>query len=161
MGVESIGKEAGSWCTHCTSTGGCAIYDNRPAECRNFVCAWLQGPTLDDRWKPSLCKFVIVAENNGMKLKVAVEPARPDAWRKQPFYSYFKNWIRASATRGGELIVLIGKKVVVVLPDRDVDLGFCGKDERIVMARIETPLGPRFDALKVHKNDPRARSDGN
>jgi Fe-S-cluster containining protein len=157
LGVESIGKDAGVWCAHCTSRHGCAIYDSRPEECRNFICAWLQSPALDERWKPSACKFVVSPEHGGMKLKVAVDPARPDAWRKEPFYSYFKNWIRESASRGAELIVVIGKRAIVVLPDRDVDLGLCGDDERVVIARIDTPYGPRFDALKLHKDDPRAQ----
>lgn len=152
LGVESIRKAAGAWCAHCIK-GGCAIYDRRPQECRNFVCAWLERPVLDERWKPSLCKFVLSME--GMKLKVVVDPARPDAWRKEPFYSYFKNWIRQSAAAGGELLVLTGKRVTVVLPDRDVDLGLCADDERVVVGRTETALGPRFEALKLHKNDPR------
>jgi len=158
LGVDSIGKEAGVWCCHCGTRGGCAIYDTRPHECRNFICAWLQSPMLDDRWKPSVCKFVVAPEHGGMKLKVAVDPARPDAWRKEPFYSHFKNWIRQGAARGAELIVLIGKRTIVMLPDRDVDLGILGEDERVVIGRLETPVGPRFDALKLHKDDPRVQA---
>jgi hypothetical protein len=58
---------------------------------------------------------------------------------------------------GGELLVLTGKRAVAVLPDRDVDLGVWGDDDRVVIARTETGFGPRFDALKLHKDDPRAQ----
>jgi hypothetical protein len=154
LGVESIGKPAAVWCTHCAN-GGCAIYEARPQECRNFVCGWLQRPVLDERWKPSRCKFVLSLE--GIKLRVVVELSRPDAWRKEPFYSYFKNWIRQSAAEGAELVVLIGKRAIVVLPDRDVDVGLCEDDERVVIGRAQTPLGLRFEALKLHKDDPRVQ----
>jgi|KBSMisStaDraftv2_1062788.scaffolds.fasta_scaffold238266_2 hypothetical protein len=156
LGVASIDKPSGVWCKHCAANRGCAIYHDRPQECRDFVCAWLQTPSLDDRWKPQACKFVVSVENNGMSLKVAVDPARPDAWRKEPFYSYFKSWIRKSAAHGAELVVLAGRRATVVLPDRDVDLGICGEDERVVIGRTYTPLGLHFEALKLHKDDPRA-----
>ena len=156
MGIDSLDKPAGVWCAHCRPARGCGIYEGRPQECRNFICGYLLMPEVDERWKPSVCKFVISAQDNGMKLKVAVDPSRPDAWRKEPFYSYFKNWIRHSAVAGGELVVLIGKRAIVVLPDRDVDLGICGEDECVVIARSYTPLGLHFDALKLHKDDPRA-----
>ena len=156
LGVDSISKEAGVWCSHCTTKGGCAIYAERPQECQNFICAWLQSPALDERWKPSVCRFVVAPEHGGTKLKVAVDPARPDAWRKEPFYSHFKNWIRQGASHGCELIVSIGKRTIVMLPDRDVDLGQLRDDERVAIGRAETPFGPRFDAMKMHKDDPRA-----
>lgn len=157
LGVPSIGKAPGVWCTHCTAKGGCAIYETRPQRCRDFNCAWLRAPALDERWKPSVCKFVVSLEEGGLKLKVAVEPARPDVWRKEPFYSYFKNWVRHNAVHGGELLVMIGKRAIVMLPDGEVDLGLCGDDDRIVLARTDTPLGPRFEALKLHKDDPRVQ----
>jgi Fe-S-cluster containining protein len=158
LGVEAIDKPEGTWCPHCTARRGCAIYDSRPQQCRDFVCAWLKGPALDERWKPSVCKFIVFAEQGGgMMLKVAVDPVRPDAWRKEPFYSYFKNWIRQNAVAGGVLLVLTGKRAVAVLPDRDTDLGDWTDDDRVVVRRAETEFGPRFDVLKVHKDDPRAQ----
>jgi hypothetical protein len=157
LDVNSIEKKAGTWCTHCVGQRGCAIYETRPQECRNFICAWLAGPTLDERWKPSNCKFVVAPDGDGLRLKVAVDPARPDAWHKEPFYSYFKNWIRQNAADGAELLVLVGRRAIAVLPDSDVDLGPFTDDHRFIMARTETPFGPRFEPLKLYKDDPRAR----
>ena len=157
VGVEELKKAGGTWCTHCAASGGCGIYATRPQECRDFMCAWLESHTLDEQWKPSRCKFVISAEPGNVNLKVSVDPARPDAWRKEPFYSYFKAWVRQRIARGGKVVVLTGRRAVVVLPDRDVDLGECSDDDRVVVLRAETPLGPVFDARKVHKDDPRAQ----
>jgi len=43
-------KAAGVPCRHCAS--GCAIYDTRPALCREFYCGWRHLPILDDDWRP-------------------------------------------------------------------------------------------------------------
>jgi hypothetical protein len=155
MGVGELKKPAGTWCTHCT--GGCSIYETRPQECRDFVCAWLESHALDERWKPSRCKFVVFAEPGSVNLKVSVDPARPDAWRKEPFYAWFKAWVRQRIAQGGKVVVMNGKRAVAVLPDRDVDLGECNDDDRVVIFRAETPLGPVFDARKVPRDDPRAQ----
>ncbi len=152
--VGALKKPAGTWCTHCTTSRGCGIYETRPQECRDFMCAWLESHTLDERWKPSLCKFVVSAEPGNVNLKVSVDPARPDAWRKEPFYSYFKAWVGSRIERGGKVVILNGKRAIAVLPDRDVDLGECNEDDRVVIFRADTPRGPVFDARKVHKNDP-------
>jgi len=159
LGVRSIGKPSGTWCTHCTAGRGCAIYHARPQECRDFICAWLKGPALDGQWKPSVCKFIVFAEHGkGLKLKVAVDAARPDAWRKEPFYSYFKNWIAQNAMQDAALLVLIGNRAIAVLPDEDVELGGWSDDDRVVVTRTMTPFGMRLGALKVHKDDPRIQA---
>lgn len=44
-------KEAGIACRHCENSA-CAIYETRPALCRNFDCGWRQLPILDDSWRP-------------------------------------------------------------------------------------------------------------
>ena len=59
---------------------------------------------------------------------------------------------KQAAPRGEYVLVDAGGRAIVVLPDRDVDLGFVGPDERIVT----TLRGPKLDAIKVHKDDPRA-----
>lgn len=150
MGIATLAKPAGQWCPHCKANQGCAIYEQRPQECRNFICGWLRAPHLDERWKPSVCKFVLAQEDT---LKIVVDPARPDAWRKEPYYSQFKAWAQTGPDQG--IMVAIGKRAIVILPDGEVDLGVLGDDERVVTVRSETPFGYRFNALKLHKDDPR------
>ena len=160
VGVEDLKKPAGTWCAHCTSSRGCGIYETRPEECRTFVCAWLETHTLDERWKPSRCKFVVSAEPGNVNLKVSVDPARPDAWRKEPFYSYVKSWVAQRIARGGKVVVMTGNRGVVILPDRDIDLGECTEDDRVVIFRADTPAGPIYDARKLHKDDSNVRQVG-
>jgi hypothetical protein len=155
MGIGSLDKPAGVWCPHCKPARGCAIYDRRPQECRNFVCGYLLMPEVDERWKPSVCKFVLANGQDDTHMKIVVDPARPDAWKKEPYYSRFKAWVRSGPDEGMKIMVAIGKRAIVILPDRDVDLGIMGEDDRVVTVRTETPLGYQFDALKLHKDDPR------
>src|SRR5436305_4270883 len=60
MGIRELNKPPGSWCSHCKPARGCAIYERRPQECRSFVCGYLHSPDLDERWKPSFCKFLLM-----------------------------------------------------------------------------------------------------
>jgi Fe-S-cluster containining protein len=155
LSVASLGKPAGVWCTHCTSHRDCAIYESRPQVCRDFVCAYLLMPKLDERWKPSVCHFVLSVESD-TEMNVVVDSNRPDAWRKEPFYGRFKQWARAGAGGGARILVLIGRRVLVIFPDGDVDLGVLNEDERVVTVFDETPVGNRLEVLKLHKDDPRA-----
>ena len=155
MGIATLDKPAGVWCPHCKPNRGCAIYEQRPAECRGFVCGWLRMPQLDERWKPAICKFVLATDDSFSHVKIVVDPARPDAWRKEPYYSTFRAWAQAGPDEGMKIMVAIGKRAIVLLPDREVDLGMFGDDDRVVTLRTETPVGYRFDALKLHKDDPR------
>jgi len=158
MGIESLDKPPAIWCSHCKPAGGCAIYESRPQECRNFVCGYLRSTTLDERWKPSFCKFVLAEGEDNTHLKIVVDPARPDAWKKEPYYSSFKAWAQSGPDEGMKVMVAIGKRAIVILPDRDVDLGIMGDDDRVVTSREETPFGYRYDALKLHKDDPRLQT---
>lgn len=52
-------------------------------------------------------------------------------------------------------MVKVGKRGIVILPDRDVDVGVIEDDDRVVIVRKRTSMGNSFDALKLHKDDPR------
>jgi hypothetical protein len=77
MGIKEIDKPPGVWCGHCSPARGCAIYESRPQECRKFVCGWLHSPGLDERWKPSFCKFLLA--DDGGDTHIVVDPVRPGA----------------------------------------------------------------------------------
>jgi hypothetical protein len=56
-GVLSLLKPTGVMCKHCTGTG-CGIYLERPPECRNFTCLWLEGAG-DEMCRPDLTGVVL------------------------------------------------------------------------------------------------------
>src|SRR6185437_5845228 len=105
MGIASLDKPAGAWCPHCRPHRGCTIYESRPVECRNFVCGWLRMPQLDERWKPSTRKFVLATVDTHTHMKIVVDSARPDAWRREPYASAFRAWAQAGPEQGMKIMV--------------------------------------------------------
>ena len=41
MGVASLDKPPGKWCSHFRRASGCAVYADRPGDCIAFNCTWL------------------------------------------------------------------------------------------------------------------------
>jgi hypothetical protein len=157
MEIATLGKPPGSWCWNCKPPHGCAIYADRPLECRNFNCLWLVNLRLGEEWKPSRCKMVLVTDLDGGRLVAHVDPRQPDAWRRHPYYAMLKDWARRSMAFRGQIIAAVGRHMYMIFPDRDVDLGIVGLDEFIVVNAIETPTGIRLEPEKVGRDDPRSR----
>jgi hypothetical protein len=109
---------------------GCLIYANRPAECRAFSCLWLVDDQLDRHWKPSKSKLVLTTSEDGIEIRC--DPGFPDAWRKEPFRSEIRQRAVSGETRDVTVVVVSSRKLILVTPDRDFDLGVVGPDERIV-----------------------------
>jgi hypothetical protein len=158
MKIVELDKPHNVWCTHCKQGSGCTIYVTRPNECRSFMCGYLQIPDLDEAWKPSHSKIILVSELDGKRVAAYVDPQRPDAWRKEPYYSQLKRWAIAKLADGGQVAVCIGRRIIMVFPDRDVDLGVAQDDEILVTSERMTPEGVRMEAFKVHKDDPRLQA---
>ena len=64
--------------------------------------------------------------DGGEMLVVMVEPARANAWRKEPYYTNFKQWSQML-----QLVVSIGLRRIVVFPDHEVDLGVLAEGDVI------------------------------
>ena len=122
IGVQALEKPMGVWCEHCVPKGGCAIYAERPGECRTFDCGYLKEPSLGPEWKPSESKIVLLTEDGGRRIVAHVDTQRPDAWKREPFYSTLKQWSKDNAPRGVQVVVAIGPRRVAILPDRDVEM---------------------------------------
>lgn len=157
LSIEELAKPKGNWCSHCDVGRGCRIYEQRPVECRNFYCGFLTVPDLSEEWRPSKSKIVLVSELDGVRIAAHVDPARPDAWRKEPFYSKLKEWAIAAAASQCQVVICIGKRTIVVLPDREVDLGIIEDDELIVTEERAVLYGlPILIPFKIKRDDPRA-----
>lgn len=154
MAIAELGKPGGVWCPHCPTRKSCAIYPQRPKECRTFLCGYLTLERLGEEWKPNKSKIVLIAESPN-RIAAMVDPSRPDAWRKEPFYSALKAWAKAAVPHRGQVVVYIGDHVLVVFPDREVDLGLMKPDHRIVTGESRNAFGVHLEAFLVHKDDPR------
>ena len=89
------------------------------------------------------------------RLIAYVDPGRPDAWKAEPYYSQLKKWSEENVSEGKQVVVFIGHRAIVILPDRDVDLGDVAEDELIITTGRRGPRGIEFDAIKLKPDDPR------
>jgi len=156
LAVHEIDKPAGVWCSHCPSKRACRIYDTRPQECRDFNCGWLTSPEIGDEWNPRRSRIVLAAELDGQRLVALVHPDRPNAWRREPYYSQLKQWSRAAVEHRGQILVKIAGRCFVILPDEDVSLGLVADNEVVVSTYTPTANGMEITAMKLPRSDPRA-----
>ena len=131
---------------------GCGIYETRPAECRTFYCHWMLEKGLTPDWKPEKAKFALVTSEGG-HMTAFVDPGFPGAWRSSPYFETLKRWSLEGARANPARIVTvrIGTRGIVVLPDREIDIGMVGPDDAIRLepgpgGRIEVRKGPREPA---------------
>lgn len=155
--VQTLNKPLGKWCEQCAISTGCRAYELRPAECRDFLCGFLTLHELDEGWRPSTARLLIGFEDVSHRtIFVHVDPTRSDAWTRAPYYAKLKEWSRRAVAGRGQVIVKIGVRAIVVLPDRDVDLGPVGDDELIATQESLSATGVVLNPIKLKRSDPRA-----
>jgi hypothetical protein len=120
--VEELNKPPLTWCALCDAKAGCKAYEERPSECRAFYCGYLLDSALDDRWKPANCKLIVTFEEHANEILIHVDPDRPDAWRKEPFYSQICRWALTAARTQGKVIVWQGDTKITISPKGQKDL---------------------------------------
>jgi len=150
--IEELSKPNGAWCPHCVKSQRCTVYDKRPPSCRSFYCQWMLQPRLGPDWKPERAKFALVQTESGRRITALVDPGFPSAWRRSPYYEALKRWAVEAAERFPEVYlvdVLIGARSIVVLPDREVELGVLDSDERIHLGYRNTVVGRVIEISKV------------
>jgi hypothetical protein len=141
----------GEWCTFCIPGKGCGIHATRPYTCRGHYCEWMISKGLGPEWKPEKSKFVLFKSNNGRRLTAHVDPGYPSAWRRSPFYENFKTWAAEGIRKTPEMNlvdVMIRDHTIVILPDRDVEVGVLAKDEMVTLRKTMTAAG---EVIEVHK----------
>ncbi len=145
IAVTELDKAAGVWCAHCVAKKGCGIYDTRPPGCRTYYCHWMLDKNFGPEWKPDHAKFALVQSAQG--ITAFVDPGSPGAWRRAPYYETFRRWAAESLRRDDRRIVAvrIGLRSLIVLPDREIDVGEVGPDESI---RLEVHPGGRVEVRK-------------
>ena len=134
LGIAELQKPKGQWCLHCSPGRGCRIYDDRPAGCRSFHCSWRLQPELGPEWKPDRSKIVLCDEDGG--IAAYVDPGFPSAWRSSPYLGALKALSAQALALGRRaVIVVIGRRMIVLLPDKEVDLGEVGKNQQVRIER--------------------------
>lgn len=76
-----------------------------------------------------------VRDGGTSKLVFHVDPGSPLSWRNEPYYSQLKRLARNGLEHGGILTINVGKRVFVILSNKDVDLGVCDIDDKIFIQK--------------------------
>jgi hypothetical protein len=87
---------------------------------------------LGPEWKPERAKFALVTSGSG--ITAFVDPGFPGAWRASPYYETLRRWAAEGAQAGATpriVAVRIGTRAIVILPDREIDLGTVGPSDTI------------------------------
>jgi hypothetical protein len=135
MGVDELRKPAGVMCSYAVAGKGCTIRKQRPQVCRQFFCGWRIDPNLDSTWKPERCGFVLGISLHYGAMMVTVDPARPLAWKTEPYYGRLKQWAERAFPENKRIVAMVAGEATVVLPDRDVPLGLLTPEDEIVLSR--------------------------
>lgn len=141
LAIDELEKPRGAWCPKCDQKRGCTIYASRPDACRGFYCGYLRLAQLDERWKPSKAKFLINYEDANKRIVLHADPARPDAWREQPYLPTIRQWAAKAEREGGMVMVWAGPRLTIVTSTREHDLGVVREDQQIVAVERRTPNG--------------------
>ena len=150
--VEEFDKPNGVWCSHCVSGKRCTIYDTRPPSCRDFYCQWMVEPRLGAEWKPERAKFALIKTMGGRRVTALVDPGYPAAWRRSPYYETFKQWAVAGTRRVHDMYMVdvrIGQRCIVILPDRDVDMGTIEQDDALRLSCKDTASGQVIEVTRA------------
>jgi len=155
--IVEVESPPGKWCQHCSPSKGCTIHDVRPQVCRGYFCLWFYQPGLGPEWKPEKSKIILNLELNGQRLAAHVDASSPGAWRRSPYYEDLKRWSADAIKNQQQVSVWIGQQCIVILPDKEIDLGIVGADEVVVSTTRMTPNGPEHGAEKIKTSQLEAR----
>ncbi len=152
--VKALAKPMGVWCRHCDIGRGCAIYAERPTECRVFYCLYRTAAGIGETWRPSDCHMVMTFEPQATRINVWVDTEFAGAWRAWPYLSQLKTLALEMLRKRGSLIVWEGDHAFAVLPDREIDLGIAMRKQIIVMGR-DGASGEEYNVEVWENDDPR------
>lgn len=94
LGITELKKPPWTPCPHIREheCGSCLIYAVRPQTCKWFECGWKVNEAFGDYWKP-LVSGMVVAEQDGDKIQIWVDPSNRNRWMEEPYRSEIANLV--------------------------------------------------------------------
>jgi hypothetical protein len=135
MAIDELKKPPGEWCPNCKGAQGCAIYGAHPPSCRYFVCEWLRNSDVPQDFRPDAVKVVLTTAmwDEGAHLIANCDADNPMAWRDQPVYGWLKARAAQSWQRGGWVMARVVKRIWLIGPNGDLDVGDVNDETRLLM----------------------------
>jgi len=146
--IAELDKSPNVWCRHAEIGSGCAIHATKPSVCKSYVCDWLINAKLPEDWKPIVSRFVVSMTGEG-NCSVVVDPGSPTAWRGERYYPILKAYAAQLLSQGKTMTVMVGERMIVPLPDRDMDLGPPIPGHRLEISVGKVHGWPRYSAAFV------------
>ena len=152
LAIDALEKPMGTWCTNCSNKNSCDIYPDHPQECKDYQCGYLTlANVFSEIWNPTKSKMVISLGLNGHRIRVDVHPSYPTRWKEEPYYSDLRRIAQNLNPKTTQLIVRVGRKTTVMLPNEDAYLGEVAKDEEVWTNVVRTQFGYNVVAKKISK----------
>ncbi len=152
--IPSLGKPEGKWCSHCVKSGGCKIYDSRPAECREFFCLWMVDASIPMSWKPDIAKMSMSVHPKTGFIHVQVDPGFPQAWRREPYLSDMKRWAEQLLPNARHLIIFVNSKAILMMPSGPTEIGSMSPDTGFFVRERYTASGKVYEVEKLDPSMP-------
>jgi hypothetical protein len=109
---------------------------------------------LGDEWRPTKAKMVLALGADGKMMSVHVDPAFPNAWREDLYHGTLRKLARDAADANGQVVVYLKKRTIVILPDKDVELGVLAPGDHVTVDVKETSSGRVFEAHRIASDEP-------
>jgi hypothetical protein len=78
-------------------------------------------------------------------MSVVVDPAQATAWRRAPYEAQIRQWAGAAISAGGQVLLMTGRKVSVILPNSEIEVGVLEAGDSIQLIHD----GARFHAQVI------------
>jgi hypothetical protein len=75
-----------------------------------------------------------------------VDPSDPTAWRRQPYFQQLKQFATKAVDTKQQVVVYIDKRVIVIFPNKEVEVGTMNPGDQLVVKRGIGPLGRDWKA---------------
>ncbi len=157
--IEDFEKKPGTVCHHVRPEGGCGVWGLHPKICQEFKCLWLKHDDMNGQWRPDHAGFVLRLEPNGTTLAVDVDHDRPDAWRREPYYSQLKLWSEVMPKNEGLVLVYAPEGLYVITPMEDLFLKAPKRGDILETGMEETLFGVRPYARVIPAREAKRNQD--
>jgi hypothetical protein len=76
-----------------------------------------------------------------------VDPSDPTAWRRHPYFQQLKEFASKAADNKQQVVVYIKNRVIVIFPNKEVDVGTMNPGDQLVVKQGIGPHGRDWKAF--------------
>ncbi len=80
-------------------------------------------------------------------IAVHVDPSDPVAWRREPYFQRLKQFAIKGVDLKQRVVVYIRNRVIVIFPNKEVEVGTMNPGDHLVVREIDGPAGRDWKAF--------------